>query len=98
MRMLIIAGHIEVAPEHRDAAVAALADLVRRARAAPGCLDVAITADPVEPGWIHNLERWRSREDLDAWRAAAHAPDLGTPILADHVRMFDATNERGPFD
>lgn len=95
--MLIIAGHIEVAPERRDAVVATLTDLVRRARAALGCLDVAITADPAEPGRVYNVERWRSREDLDAWRAVAHAPDLGTPILADHVRMFDASNERSPF-
>ena len=49
MKMLIIAGHLEVAPDSRDAYNAAFADLVSRAREAPGCLDVAITADPGIP-------------------------------------------------
>jgi quinol monooxygenase YgiN len=96
--MLIIAGHVDVAPEDRDALVETFADLVRRARTAPGCLDVAITADPVEPGRINDYERWRSSDDLDAWRSVAHAPDVGDAILADHVRLFDVTNERSPFD
>ncbi len=55
--MLIIAGHVQVAEERRDALVATFADLVRRARAAPGCLDVAITADSVDPRRINNFER-----------------------------------------
>ncbi|MEJ2871273.1 antibiotic biosynthesis monooxygenase family protein [Actinomycetospora sp. OC33-EN08] len=93
--MLIIAGYITVPPEDRDQAVATFADLVRRAREAPGCLDVAITADSVDPGRINNVERWRSWEDVDAWRAQARAPEV--TILTDHVRMYDASNERSPF-
>jgi hypothetical protein len=80
--MLIIAGHVTV---------------VRRARAAPGCLDVAITADPLDPGRVNNLERWESADHLDRWRAVAHAPDLGVPIVDDQVRLYDVTGERSPF-
>jgi quinol monooxygenase YgiN len=94
--MLIIAGHIAVDPARRDDVVAALQDLVRRARAAPGCLDVAVTADPLDPARVNNLERWESSEHLDAFRAVAHAPDIGE-ILADHVRLYDVTGERSPF-
>ena len=43
--MLIIAGHFEVDPEDRDRFVSAHQGLLRRARTAPGCLDLAITAD-----------------------------------------------------
>ena len=96
--MLIIAGHVTVAPDKRDELVRAFADLVRRSREAPGCLDAAVTADSVDPARINNLERWRSREELDAWRARCDAPDVGDVFLADHVRMFDATGERSPFD
>ena len=94
--MLIIAGHIEVDPGRRDEVVAVLQDLVRRARAAPGCLDLAVTADPLEPTRVNTFERWASTEQLEAFRAVADAPDIGE-ILADHVRLYDVTGERSPF-
>jgi quinol monooxygenase YgiN len=94
--MLIIAGHIEVAPARRDEVVAALRDLVRRARAAPGCLDLAVTADSLDPARVNTFERWESPEHLDAFRAVANAPDIGE-IVADHVRLYDVTGERSPF-
>ncbi|MEJ2864938.1 putative quinol monooxygenase [Actinomycetospora flava] len=95
--MLIIAGHVRVDPERRDALVAEFADLVRRARAAPGCLDVAITADSVDPGRINNVERWASQADLDHWRSVAQAPDVDDVFLQTEVSLFDASNERPPF-
>ena len=95
--MLIIAGHVQVAPERRDALVAVFGDLVRRARAAPGCLDVAITADSIDPGRINNFERWESQDDLDRWRSVAHAPDVGDEMIAVDVSLFDASGQRSPF-
>ncbi|GLZ47088.1 hypothetical protein Acsp06_32730 [Actinomycetospora sp. NBRC 106375] len=95
--MLIIAGHVEVAPDIRDRVVATLADLVRRGRDAPGCLGLAITADSVDPARIDIYERWDSAEALDGWRAVAHAPDIGDVIVADHTRLYDAAGERSPF-
>lgn len=50
--MLIIAGKLYVAPDHRDEYVAVHEDLIRRARAYPGSLDLAITADQIEPGRV----------------------------------------------
>jgi quinol monooxygenase YgiN len=94
--MLIIAGHIEVDPDRRDQVVAALQDLVRRAREAPGCLDIAVTADPLDPSRVYNVERWESTEQLHAFRAVADAPDIGE-IRGDHVRLYDVTGERSPF-
>jgi quinol monooxygenase YgiN len=95
--VLIIAGSVQVAPERRDALVAMFEDLVRRARQAPGCLDVAVTADSVDPGRINNLERWESQEHLDAWRAVADAPDVGAEMIAVDVGLFDVSGERPPF-
>jgi quinol monooxygenase YgiN len=96
--MLIIAGHVTVAAEDRDRLVQEFADLVRRCRQAPGCLDAAVTADSVDPARINNFERWNSREELDAWRARCDAPDVGDAFLAVDVSMFDADGERPPFD
>ena len=94
--MLILACHIEVDPDRRDEVVAALQDLVRRAREAPGCLDLAVTADPLDPARVYSLERWESTERLGQFRAVADAPDIGE-VLGDHVWLHDVTGERSPF-
>lgn len=94
---MIIAGSVQVVPERRDLLVAMFEDLVRRAREAPGCLDVAVTADSVDPGRVNNFERWESQEHLDTWRAVAHAPEVSGEILAVNVSLFDVSGERPPF-
>ncbi|PXX63317.1 antibiotic biosynthesis monooxygenase [Nocardia tenerifensis] len=96
--MLIIAGHVEVAPAQRDAYVAAFHDLLRRSRAAAGCLDCAITADPIDPARVNVFERWDSAEHLEAWRAVANAPDPGIALANNHVMKYTAADERPPFD
>jgi quinol monooxygenase YgiN len=96
--MLIIAGHVHVDPAHRDQFVAAHRDLVGRARAAPGCLDLAISADSMDPTRVNTFERWESQEHLDAWREVADSPDLNIETIDDQVRMYTATDERSPFE
>jgi quinol monooxygenase YgiN len=96
--VLSIAGHVEVDPAHRDQVFATPQDVVRRARLAPGCLDAAITADPIDPTRVNILERWESAEHLDQWRAVAHAPHIGVAIRSDHTRRYDVTGERAPFN
>ncbi len=95
--MLIIAGRLYVAPEHRDAYVASHADLVRRARKHPGCLDLAISADPVEAGRVNNFEQWESEEHLAAWRAVAAAPEPVTEVLDGDVTLHEISASRPPF-
>ena len=92
--MVIIAGHLLVDPAERDAGVAAHADLVRRARGFDGCLHLAITADPLDPARINNVEVWRDAAALDAWRAVAHAPE-GPAVVSAEVRRYDA-RDGGP--
>jgi quinol monooxygenase YgiN len=95
--MLIIAGAARVPAADRDAYVAAHTEMVARARTAEGCLDVAITTDPIDPGRVNVYERWTTQEALDAWRAVAHAPDLGVEVEADDVLLFTVTDARPPF-
>lgn len=96
--MLIIAGPVFVAEEDRDAYVAAFGDLVERCRSALGCLDVAISPDPLDPRRINMVERWESREALEAWRAVADAPELDIAFNADEVQLYTVTDSRPPFD
>lgn len=86
--MLIIAGMCQVAPERRDEYVASFVDFLRRARTAPGCLDVVISADPVDPGRVNVFERWESEEQLRAFQAAAEPPDPVTDVLDEDVALY----------
>lgn len=95
--MLIIAGHITMRHERRQAFVDAFAELVVRARAFPGCLDLAITADPVDPTRVNNFELWRSEADLAAWRKVSNPPKTGIPIESDHVMKYFISSSAPPF-
>lgn len=90
--MIIIAGHLLVDASDRDRYVAEHRDLIERARAFDGCIDVAITADPVDPRRVNNIEVWDSSDALDAWRAQANAPDHGIAIVAMAMKRYDATD------
>ena len=88
--MIIISGRLIVATADRDRMVEAMQGLVGRARAFEGCIDLAITADPLDPRRVQNLEVWRDADALAAWRAQADPPDLDVDVLADHVERYDA--------
>jgi antibiotic biosynthesis monooxygenase len=48
---------------------------VRLARQAPGCLDFAVSADPVDPTRVNVFERWTGPEDLAGFRASGDPDD-----------------------
>ena len=94
--MIIVAGYALVDPRDRDRYVAAFRDLVRAARSAPGCLDVAMTADSVDAGRVNIFELWESQEPLDDWRANAPAPDLDIEFDA-KVMEYEVSRGKEPF-
>ena len=86
--MIVVAGHLEVDPDNRDAFVAESQVAVRMARATDGCLDFAVSPDLVDPARVNILERWVSVEALAAFRG--DGPDDGSAqqIRAFHVEDF----------
>lgn len=92
---VIVAGWLEVDPEKRDEYVRRHEDLVQRARRAPGCIDLAISADPIRPGRVNNFEFWESEDDLNAWRSVANPPKEVTPILRVDMQKH-VIHESGP--
>jgi hypothetical protein len=72
-------------------------DLVLRARSAPGCLDFAITADPVDSNRINNFEFWQSEKDLNSWRAFSNPPKEITPMLRMEVQKHVIQQSGPPF-
>ncbi len=95
--MLILAGHIEVDPDDRDEAVAVMRDLVTRARDAPGCLDLAITADPIDPGRVNIFERWGSQEALETFPGNAPGNEQGAAMLSASAAEYDIAGVRPLF-
>jgi len=73
--MIIIAGYsLMKTIEERDASVAAFAAMVERARKQDGCVDMAITADSIDPMRSNILEIWRDEQAWKAWRKIAKGP------------------------
>lgn len=94
--MLIVVGHLQLDPGDRDAHVNASTSAVRLARRAPGCLDFAVSADPVDPTRVNVLERWERPEDLAAFRSSEADPDTEpvdfSRIRAFHIEQFTVTD------
>ncbi len=76
---IIVSGSLHVDPAERDAYLRARVPILAHARQAPGCLDFSLSADLLEGGRVNVYERWRSREDLLAYRSG-DGPDLDDDI------------------
>jgi quinol monooxygenase YgiN len=84
--MIIIAGYTLTDAPKRDAAVAAFADMVERARKFDGCLDLSISADSVDPERINLFECWRDPQSWKAWRKVAKGPRVKRRET--HVKLY----------
>jgi quinol monooxygenase YgiN len=93
--MIIIAGYSRTKEDKRDAAVAAFADMVERARTQDGCLDLAISADSVDPERINVFECWGDQQSLNAWRKIAKAPRVA--LRDAQVKLYRSDKAEKPF-
>jgi quinol monooxygenase YgiN len=94
---IIVAGTLHIDPAQRDAYLAARVPILAHARAAPGCLDFSLTADLLDAGRVNVYERWRSREDLLAYRAG-DGPELrdDIPVTAADVELHHISASEAP--
>ena len=93
--MIIIAGYSRTESDKRDAAVAAFAAMVGRARKHDGCLDMSISSDAVDPERINVFECWRDQQSLNAWRKVARAPRV--TLREAQVRLYRSDKSERPF-
>lgn len=92
--MVIVAGHLIVGCERRDAYLAGCAAVVEQARAAAGCLDFAISADLLDPGRINIFERWESSASVEAFRGSGPSEEQAREIVSASVSEFDIAAHR----
>ena len=78
--MVIVAGHVTVEPQQREAYLADCVRVVEQARGAAGCLDFAITADLIDPGRINIFERWASQAAVETFRGSGPSNEQGAAM------------------
>ncbi|GLF93002.1 putative quinol monooxygenase [Streptomyces yaizuensis] len=94
--MIIIAGALYVDAADRDTYLADCSAVVEQARTAPGCLDFALSADPVRPDRINVYERWATDEDLERFRDAGPEPGQAARIRDADVRTYRVSGVEAP--
>lgn len=94
--MLIVAGRLEVDGNDRDRYVDECRSVVEQARRAPGCLDFAITADPLDASRINVYERWESDEELMAFRGSGPTEEMGAQIRSADVSKYRISATEDP--
>lgn len=91
---MIVAGYILVEAARRDQYLAGCVEVVRQARATTGCLDFALSADPVDPRRINVFERWDSRAAVAAFRGDGPDDAQSGAIMSASVSEYDVTDQR----
>ena len=85
--MIIVAGHLTVAPGQRAAFLADALTVITAARDTPGCLDFHLSADPVDPARINIFEHWDSTAAVEAFRGAGPSNEQQAAILSADVHQ-----------
>ena len=94
---IIVSGSLHVDPAQRDAYLQARVPILAHARAAPGCLDFSLSADLLDAGRINVYERWRSREDLLAYRGGdGPEQDDSIAVTAADVELHHISASEAP--
>lgn len=87
--MLVVAGEIEIDPEHREEAVDAAQAMMTATRREAGCLTYVLTADLGDPGRFRIFEEWESQEALDAHFETPHMKAFQSAMAKLGVRRLD---------
>ncbi len=92
--MVIVGGFIVVDPLRRDNYLAGCAEVMQQARRAPGCLDFAITPDPLDAGRVDIFERWESQAAVNAFRGKGPRAEQQDAIVSGAVYEYDVSAQR----
>ena len=95
--MVIVAGHITVDPEQRESYLAGCMSVVEKARRADGCLDLAITADLLDPGRVNLFERCETQAAVETFRGSGPSDEQGATMLSASVAEYDIADVRSLF-
>lgn len=92
--MIIVSGKIRVAPTERASYLGDSVEVIELARAAPGCLDFHMSADPIEADRINVYERWESPADIEAFRGSGPSEEQAASIREAEVDQHEVASSR----
>lgn len=90
--MILVTGRMYVDPAERDRFLAEAEEVSRLGRAAPGCLDFHLSADPLEPGRVNVFEQWDSVAAVEAFRGDGPSDEQATAILSAEVWQHEVAS------
>jgi quinol monooxygenase YgiN len=90
--VIIVSGWIRVAPAERAAYLEGCGEVVRAARAAPGCQDFHLSADPIEDDRINVYEAWVSVAAVEAFRGDGPSGDQQAQITGASVAQHEVAS------
>jgi quinol monooxygenase YgiN len=89
--MIIVAGHLVVDHDERDAYLRGCEEVVAAARRTPGCLEFSVSADLLQPGRIVIFERWAAPDAVQAFLGSGPSEEQGAAILSAAVTEYEVT-------
>lgn len=95
--MIIVLGHIEIAPADRDEFLQDIKEINPANKTGSGCLSYAITIADPEVARMQVAERWQDQQSLSAHLARQETLafiDKWSGRMQGEVLKYDATNER----
>lgn len=91
---VIVSGWLRVVPEDREAYLAGCRSVIEGARAATGCLDFHLSADPLDDGRINVYERWEDAAAVEAFRGAGPSSAQQAAIVEARLDQYLVTSTR----
>ncbi|MCU1352337.1 MAG: antibiotic biosynthesis monooxygenase [Acidimicrobiales bacterium] len=79
--MIVVAGHLIIRPERRDAATEAINAVAEKTRAEEANLEYRFGFDTSDANRVNVFERWESQAGLDAHVASPHLAEFLRTIL-----------------
>ena len=91
-----VQGEHRATAGERDAFLQGRLDAMRTTRTEPGCLEYALSADPVDPSRVMLYERWADQAAFDGhMKAVQSAPrSTGPAPKGFSVKIYDIAGER----
>lgn len=87
--MIIVAGFLRMDPDQRASYLEKCEGVVRAGRAAPGCIDFHLSADPLEADRINIFEQWDSAKSVEAFRGTGLSDDQQASITEAKVLQHE---------
>jgi len=89
--VIIVAGALFVEPQQREEYLAGCGEVIRLARAAPGCIDFHLSADPLDGGRINVFEQWESAAAVGAFRGSGPSDEQQATIRDARVYQHEVS-------